>query len=121
LRERGLTGRTLVMAFEAPTIERVRQLDATIRTVLLVGRGRVEQARTAADDVIRRTRQAGAMAVGLDYRVLDPQVLAAARRAGLTVAAWTVNEDGDLRRVLGLGVDIVISDRPDLALRLRGR
>ncbi len=121
LRERGLTGRTLIMAFETPTIERLRQLDATIRTVLLVGRGRVEQARPAADEVIRWTREAGAMVVGIDYRVLDPQVLAAARRAGLTVAAWTVNEDGDLRRVLGLGVDIVISDRPDLALRLRGR
>jgi glycerophosphoryl diester phosphodiesterase len=37
------------------------------------------------------------------------------------LATWTVNEDADLRRVIQLGVDIVISDRPDLALRLVGR
>jgi glycerophosphoryl diester phosphodiesterase len=34
------------------------------------------------------------------------------------VAAWTVNREADIRRIVGLGVDIVISDRPDLALRL---
>lgn len=121
LRDRGLTSRTLVMAFEAATIERLRQLDSTIRTVLLVGRGRVERARMAADDVIRWTREAGATAIGIDYRVLDARVLVAARRAGLTIATWTVNEERDLRGILDLGVDIVISDRPDVALRLRGR
>jgi len=51
--------------------------------------------------------------------VLDADVIAAARAANLRVAAWTVNEDADIRRVLALGVDIVISDRPDLALRMR--
>jgi glycerophosphoryl diester phosphodiesterase len=32
-----------------------------------------------------------------------------------------VNEEADLRRVIALGVDVVITDRPDLALRLTGR
>jgi glycerophosphoryl diester phosphodiesterase len=30
-----------------------------------------------------------------------------------------VNDPDDIRRMLGLGVDIVTSDRPDLAKRLR--
>jgi glycerophosphoryl diester phosphodiesterase len=37
------------------------------------------------------------------------------------VAAWTVNQEADIRRVLDLGVDVVISDQPDLALRLADR
>jgi glycerophosphoryl diester phosphodiesterase len=37
----------------------------------------------------------------------------AARGLGLRVIPWTVNEPGDIRRVLGLGVDGVISDYPD--------
>jgi len=61
---------------------------------------------------------AGATDLGIDHRVLDADVVAAARAAGLRVATWTVNEDADIRRVLALGVDIVISDRPDSALRL---
>ena len=38
--------------------------------------------------------------------------------SGVRVWAWTVNAEPDLRRMLDLGVDGVISDRPDLALRL---
>jgi len=39
----------------------------------------------------------------------------------LQVAAWTANEETDIRRLVDLGVGVVISDRPDLALRLAGR
>ena len=33
-----------------------------------------------------------------------------ARRLGLTVMAWTVNEEADLHRMIDLGVDGIISD-----------
>ncbi len=118
LRERSLAARTIVMAFEAPTIERVRQLDPTIRTALLVERRRGAR---APDDVVQQAQAAGATVLGIDRRLLNAAVMTAARRAGVRVAAWTVNDEADLRRVIGLGVDIVISDRPDLALRLAGR
>jgi glycerophosphoryl diester phosphodiesterase len=121
LRDRGLAARTFVMAFEAPTVARVRQLDPNIRTVLLVARGQVERSRTSADAVVRWVREAKATALGIDHRALDAHVVATARRAGLTVATWTVNAEADIRHVISLGVDIVISDRPDLALRLGGR
>lgn len=35
---------------------------------------------------------------------------------GLHILAWTVNEPADMRRLIGWGVDGLISDRPDLAL-----
>lgn len=121
LRDRGMTTRTIIMAFEAPTIERVRQLDPTVRTAFLVGRRRVERAGAGGAEIVRWAQQAGATALGIDHRALDAAVMTAARRAGMAVAAWTVNDEADLRRVIGLGVDIAISDRPDLALRLTGR
>lgn len=37
------------------------------------------------------------------------------------VNAWTVNTDVDLRRVIGMGVDGIITDDPALACRLTGR
>jgi len=57
----------------------------------------------------------------VDHRVVDPPLVTAARQAGLRMAAWTVNTEPDIRRILDLGVDVVISDQPDLALRLAGR
>jgi glycerophosphoryl diester phosphodiesterase len=34
---------------------------------------------------------------------------------------WTVNDEPEMRRVIGLGVDVLTSDRPDVALRVLGR
>ena len=45
---------------------------------------------------------------------LDAAKLAEAKSLGLAVVVWTVNEPADIARMLALGVDGIISDRPDL-------
>ncbi|MFM9982695.1 MAG: glycerophosphodiester phosphodiesterase family protein, partial [Burkholderiales bacterium] len=45
---------------------------------------------------------------------LDAAKLAEAKSLGLAVVVWTVNEPTDIARMLALGVDGIISDRPDL-------
>jgi glycerophosphoryl diester phosphodiesterase len=57
----------------------------------------------------------------MDHRTIDARVVAAARAAHVRLSAWTVNTEADLRRMLDLGVDLIMSDHPDLALRLAGR
>jgi glycerophosphoryl diester phosphodiesterase len=118
---KGLRERTVVMAFEPDTLRRVRALDAGIRTTMLVSRSRVERERATPATVVGWATEVGATSLGIDHRVVDAPLVAAARQAGLRLAAWTVNTESDIRRVLDLGVDIVISDQPDLALRLAGR
>ena len=39
-------------------------------------------------------------------------------KAKLAVKVWTVNEADDMRRLLDWGVDALITDRPDLAVRI---
>jgi glycerophosphoryl diester phosphodiesterase len=53
--------------------------------------------------------------LGIQHTALDADVITTARGAGILVAAWTVNEETDIARVVSLGTDIVISDHPDLA------
>jgi len=47
-------------------------------------------------------------------QVVSPRFVADAHRAGLGVHVWTVDTEADARRLLALGVDGLITDRPDL-------
>ncbi|TNC23503.1 glycerophosphodiester phosphodiesterase [Amycolatopsis alkalitolerans] len=55
--------------------------------------------------------------------VVDRSFLRTAGRAGVEVHTWTINDKGEMRRLLELGVHGIVTDRPDLlrdVLRERG-
>jgi glycerophosphoryl diester phosphodiesterase len=52
-------------------------------------------------------------------RIVTPRFIRHAHSAGLKVQVWTVDEEADMRRLLEWGVDGLISNRPDLAVRVR--
>lgn len=52
--------------------------------------------------------------------MVSESYVAFARRLGLPVRVWTANDEPDLRRMVALGVDAIITDRPDLALAIVG-
>ncbi len=53
-------------------------------------------------------------------RIVTKRMLAAAHRNGVEVHVWTVNDEADMRRLLALGVDGLVTDRADVALRVVG-
>jgi glycerophosphoryl diester phosphodiesterase len=118
LRARALLGRASVQSFDDATLKRVRALEPNLRTMLLVSRVRMSTYGSTAADPVRWAVEAGAADLGIDFRLIDAPLVAAARAAGVRLAAWTVNADDELRRMGALGVDLVMSDRPDRARQL---
>ena len=51
-------------------------------------------------------------------RLLTPSLVAAAHRRGLKVIPWTINQEADMRRLLGWGVDGLNTDYPDRLLKV---
>ena len=52
-------------------------------------------------------------------RIVSPRFIRDAHDAGLKIQIWTVDEETDMRRFLGWGADALISNRPDVAVRIR--
>ena len=51
-------------------------------------------------------------------RIVSPRFIRDAHGAGLKVQVWTVDEEADMRRLLQWGVDGLISNRPELAVKV---
>lgn len=49
-------------------------------------------------------------------RIVTPRLVEAAHRHGVEVHVWTVNDPGDMRRLVAAGVDGIVTDRADAAL-----
>jgi glycerophosphoryl diester phosphodiesterase len=54
-------------------------------------------------------------------RVVDGKLVDTAHDAGLQLHVWTVNDAGEMERLFALGVDAVITDRPDRGFAVLSR
>ncbi|BDZ50532.1 glycerophosphoryl diester phosphodiesterase [Frondihabitans sucicola] len=50
--------------------------------------------------------------------IVTPTLIRAAHESGVEVHVWTINSPADMRRLLELGVDGIITDRADLGLEV---
>ncbi len=92
------------------------------------GRGAV--ARVLAAVASRSRRAIGRSLAGLDalqvperrgrLRIVTPRLIEAAHRHDVEVHVWTVNDVDDMRRLVGMGVDGIVTDRADVALEALG-
>lgn len=116
----GMTARTTIQSFDWRTLRFAQRELPALRRVALVERrttrppwlaGR-ELDDFAGDVVAAAAVTTGASAFSPDHEFLDRAMLASAHWRGLAVVPWTVNDPADMRRLIDLGVDGLITDYP---------
>ena len=108
IEEAGLEDRVSVQSFDHRSLQAIRSVDDAITLVALTRRN------VAFDPAFAEY----APTWSPDYRSLSASSIAAAHDAGMSVIPWTVNDPADMKRLIGLGVDGIITDRPDLLMAL---
>ena len=114
-----MTASTVVMAFEAPTWRRVRELRPDVATCALYSARTLGRSSLATE--LETLRAEGVRFIGVEHTVVDAGAVAQAQRAGIGLGAWTVNNPADMQRMIEAGVTIVITDQPDVAKTLLNR
>ncbi len=134
VREHGLQGRVQILSFDWRTLQAVQKLAPGMPTVYLTAQ------LSTLDNLGIRSGQASAWTAGFQHaqhgsvprmiqaaggshwssfwRELDAQKVREAQSLGLKVLAWTVNDRQSMGQMLDLGVDGLVTDRPDIAAEL---
>ncbi len=136
IRSAGMQRRIMIQSFDWRTLQLVQKEAPEIRTMYL------SSPRTLAPtadgkpspwlagftpeqyggSVPRTIKAAGGTIWAPNQTFLTPAMLAEARALGITVIPWTVNDPATMVKLIDMGVDGIISDRPDLVqIELRKR
>ncbi len=129
LRREHFTERVMIESFDWRTLLLVQQQAPKIPTVYLTQVQQPEENLyldkpslwTAGFDPVkyggsvpRAVKAAGGAIWSPLYEDVTASSIAEAHRLGLPVIVWTVNDPQDMSRLIDMGVDGIISDRPDL-------
>jgi glycerophosphoryl diester phosphodiesterase len=121
VRDAGAVQRVCIGSFSLVALETVRALEPRIPTSAAREEGQWSLYRSWLGLPLGRTPYRGFQVPERAGRlkVVSRRFIRSAHRAGLPVQVWTVNEEPDMWRLLDWGADALISDRPDLAARVR--
>ncbi|HWH34312.1 MAG TPA: glycerophosphodiester phosphodiesterase [Acidimicrobiales bacterium] len=122
LRRHGRTSDVIVTSFRDSVVHRLRRLAPELG----FAPGRFWNVAFLARAALGLApRRAWPVALQLPPRyggltVITRRLVVAARRAGMAVHAWTIDEEDEMRALLTLGVDAIMTDRPSVLARVLG-
>ena len=124
IRERGMTERVMVASFSGATLQEFRRECPEVATSAATGEVAHFLALQEAGLAASYSPAMQALQVPVRWgalRVLTRDFVEAAHGRGLRVHAWTINDEGEMRRLVDMGVDGIMTDYPDRLLRVLGR
>jgi len=124
IRRAGATQRVLVASMHEAALDAFRDACPDVATSMEPGEAR--------NFILAHWVRLGALfspraaALQIPYRLGDrvlpsAALLRAARARNLKLHVWTINDEDAMRELLAIGVDGIMTDRPDVLLRLVGR
>jgi glycerophosphoryl diester phosphodiesterase len=110
-RQASVLDRVVIQSFDHRVLRSMRHLEPAIRTAVLI-------ANTAPISPAHLVQDAGAQVYSPDFTFLDERQVMQLQEAGIPVVPYTVNEPGDMSRLLTWGVDGIVTDYPDRLIPL---
>jgi glycerophosphoryl diester phosphodiesterase len=120
IRGTGAIDRVCIGGFSRKPLQEVRRLEPAVATSAAREEVRWALYRSWCRWPVMRTSWTGYQVpeTAGATRVVSPRFIIDAHRAGLGVQVWTVNSERDAERLIGWGVDALITDRPDVMVPL---
>lgn len=105
---------TVVLSSFAPwVVRKLKDLDNSVKTGWIVGQERILKANRGARIIMSWIfERLGADSAHLHYEIVTPEVLDRFHSRGIPVYAWTVNDIEDMKHLIEIGIDGIITNKP---------
>lgn len=107
----GLAERCIIQSFDPAILEAVHAEHHNLITALLV-----ENKLSVEENLARLTFKPNIYSP--HFSLANEALLKTLREKDIELIVWTVNDESDIKRMLNLGVDAIISDYPDRVIKL---
>lgn len=101
----GFTGQVIYASFLHDEVRSIREADPGALIMALFGR--------LSHDPVMAAQHARVTHIGFNYSTINKSVVETCHQRGLVVFVYTVNDRQDVKAVMSLGVDGIVSDFPD--------
>ncbi|MEY3336377.1 MAG: hypothetical protein RL771_349 [Actinomycetota bacterium] len=101
-----------IMSFSWFAIEKIKKMDPTIKTVMLLG--------DITNKLTRRFTSAQVIGPSVEMIRKSPELISEIKNSGKELYVWTVDSTEDLQYCASVGVDIVMTNRPAHARSVLG-
>lgn len=97
-----------VTSFSYQALKKIKELDPEIKTALI--------ANIAPSTVYSQMKYIDA--ISMNYLFVNQSVVNYAHHSGKKVFVWTVDRSGEMKKMMALGVDNIITNRPEKAIEV---
>jgi glycerophosphoryl diester phosphodiesterase len=104
-------GQAIVTSFSSKALFRAKALNPEVSTMLDPS---PQDGSLTPREVCAQVLQAGANCVSYDFRYLTTEIVRECQLTGLALWPWDPDEPNDLQHVLMLGVEGIMTNRPDV-------
>ncbi len=101
---------TIITSFSAKALLRAKALHPEVSTMLDPS---PQDGSLTPPQISNQALRAGANCLSYDFRILTPAIVRECQLMGLTVWAWPPDEPQDIEQALSLGVQGIVTNRPD--------
>ncbi|UKJ08464.1 glycerophosphodiester phosphodiesterase family protein [Solitalea lacus] len=111
--EKKIEDRVIVQSFDVRTLQVIHQLYPKIKTALLVENELGLEANLAVLGFVPAIYSP-------DFELLNEELVNSVHEKNMSLIPWTINKNADMERIAKMGVDGIITDYPDKAIKLFG-
>jgi len=104
----GMVDSAVVISFDFDCVCQVRRANPRLATGFLTAR--IEP--TELDDLLGRVLTEGIPVISALHTQVTPEVVERCRLRGITLYAWTIDDEAEAQRLAAMGVDVIASNRP---------